>query len=243
MKSTKSFMPLIRFAAGSVLLVTTTLVSVPSFATSCDKGPNMSGIREKNGVLWVKGKYGQSASTTDMGMTWSIDKEPTPDSAVFWNKMFESKDSMYQNMSLGYGRPVYVITKKKDAELWEVSPDNLILFSRGDQLFSFKGKLYKSDTSVRLIHGEIFANANSHMQSDIHVEVSSSYLCKLTAESGECLNPYRWNTFEEKLTGFFAREDGSFFLSTSDRLLFFDVKADKWSRISSPAKWDRQCSS
>lgn len=242
MKSTAPFTRLIRFAAGSVLLVANTVVPLPSFATSCDKGPNMSGVREKNGVLWVKGKFGQSASTSDMGKTWSIDKEPAPDSEVFWNKIFVSKDNMYQNLPLGYGGVVHVITKKNDAAFWEVSPDNLILFSRGDQLFRFKGKLYKTGTSVRLIHGEIYATASSDTQSDIRVEVSKSYLCKLTAGSGECLNPYPWNYYEDKLTGFFAREDGNFFLSTSDSLLYFDTKADKWSTIYPPTEWKRRCS-
>jgi len=255
MKSPTSLKHLIRYAAASALLVANAVFPLPSFATVCDGGPDMSGVREKNGVLWVKGKFGQSASTADMGKTWSTDKKPAPDSdmlwnklfasqpdsEVFWNRMFETKDNMYQNLQLGYDGSVHVITKKKDATLWKESPDNLILFGRGDQLFSFKGKLYISGMSVKLLHGEIYATASSKSQSDLHLEVSNSYLCKLSAESGACLNPYSWDSSTQALTGFFARENGNFFLSTSSSLLYFDAKADKWSSILPPSEWAMRC--
>ncbi|MFZ6757873.1 hypothetical protein ACO0K9_11750 [Undibacterium sp. Ji50W] len=242
MNSLTPFFRLIRLALGSGFLAGQAMFPLSSFATVCDGGSNISDIREKDGALKVIGKFGQTASTSDMGKTWSVDKRRAPDFEIFWNKSFVlSNDQMYQNVPIGDNGAMYVITKKKKAKLWEDGTQNLILFARDNQLFSFKGKLYRSGMSISLLSGEIYGTTSNDNQSEIRVEVSNSYVCKLTFEHGECRNPYSWDSFDRKVTGFYAQESGNFFLSTSDRILYFDAKADHWSNISTPYEWAMQC--
>ena len=221
-----------------------------SGATQCNGNSAVFNVEEEQGILSVTSQAGVIARTSDKGVTWLVGEPQKVERLPFWRKTFQSKDSIFHSIesifqNVKQGKKMVVISKAIKEEFWSIENHyDLILFSKGKQLFKYRGDLYVSDGDViTLENGQLIGNSEDHYYRPIKIEVTPQTFCQLAYKGNnfdmECRHPFHARMEDHLITGFHALADGNFYISTYKDILYLDVAADRWSRIPPPVQW--QC--
>jgi len=214
-----------------------------SGASQCNGQPIVSNVKEERGILSVINLSGAIARTSDKGVTWQVGEPKKLEPPPFWRKTFHSDGNAFQNIKLE--KNMIVINKGTKEEFWSINNyHSLILFSKGKQLFGYRGDLYVNSDMVSLDAGQLTGGSEDGSVRPIIIEVTPRTFCQLAYKGNSldkaCQHPFHASMEDHKITGFHAQANGNFFMSTYKDILYLDVAADKWVRIPPPVQW--QCS-
>ncbi|MFZ6757874.1 hypothetical protein ACO0K9_11755 [Undibacterium sp. Ji50W] len=232
----------IRLFLQSATLLISAIASQLSVAAICNGQHLITNVSVEKDILSVTSQAGAIATTSDRGETWIVGQPTGLESPPFWLKTYLSNGTVFQNIKLE--EKMIAISKGIEEEFWSKNNyHDLILFSKGHQLFGFRGNMYARNDYIHLDAGQITGSSEDGFSRSITIDITPHTFCQLandmTNRRNECQHPFHASDEDHGVTGFSAQPNGNFFISTHKDILYLDVTADKWLRIPQPTEW--QC--